>query len=222
MQEVRAEILEIAEFLEVSEESALQLAQSMFSRPGDADISLSRDEALDLDAIQGGPLVELTAKRLYGFQNTLDSMDGIAQDAWRTICKKLFDSGNAFLENLAQQATQGSSSLPRQALTGSFRSKEAHDAGNCRPCVFNLRGICKSSAEECLYCHEEGHSKTKRASHRVRKQRKEQRRARTPSPDRMDGMELYLAPPEYYFSNPPVRQSFSSYCIENWIQYGKD
>eukprot|EP00930_Biecheleria_cincta_P025648 TRINITY_DN18226_c0_g1_i1.p1 TRINITY_DN18226_c0_g1~~TRINITY_DN18226_c0_g1_i1.p1 ORF type:complete len:445 (+),score=64.25 TRINITY_DN18226_c0_g1_i1:48-1382(+) len=203
-QEVRAELREIAEFLEVSEECASQLAEAIFSRPGNAGISLSRDEIPDLDAIQGGPLVELSAKRLYSFQNVLDSMDGIAQDAWRTMCKELFDSGNAFLANLAQQATQGSSSLPRQALTGCFRGSEAHAAGHCRPCVFNLRGVCKSSAEECLYCHEEGHSKTKRANHRVRKQRKEQHRARTPSPDGMDRMEPYLVPSELRFSNPPI------------------
>lgn len=199
-QEVREELLEIAAFLEVSEESAVHLAESIFSRPEYAKISLSRDEAADLDAIRGGPLVELSAKRLYSFQDTLDSMDGIAQEAWQMMCRKLFDSGDTFLANLAQQAMRGSSSLPRQALTGSFRGKAAHDSGSCRPCVFNLRGLCKSSAEECLYCHEEGHSRTKRASHRVRKQRKQQRRARTPSPDGMpDGMVPYLV-----FSNPGI------------------
>jgi len=181
--DVLSELIEIANFLEIPEADAVQLADAMFFRPADANRALASDTLVHHDALRGGHIVETSGHALHQFQNALDASDGMVQDSWNTIFKGLLKSAVPFLVELAQPALHGASSLPPPVLTGIFRGPEAHAAGTCKPCVFALRGACKTPAGECLYCHEPGHAKTKRASHAVRKQRKlRQEIARTPSP----------------------------------------
>ncbi|CAJ1453316.1 unnamed protein product, partial [Effrenium voratum] len=178
------ELLEIADFLCIEHAAVDRLVGALFQRPPGAEQALAQDTLVDTAVLKGGPLVENSGRNLYQFQHTLDSMDGISQELWREMFMLMLKTPNSCLIHLAQKALAGAASLPPMVKTGAFRGEAAHAAGLCRPCVFHLRGICRDTAETCLYCHADGHDRTKRASHKVRKQRQAQRRMRTPSPDR--------------------------------------
>lgn len=183
-QEVRLEMLEIAKFLCVPHESVDRLVEAIFHRPHDASSSLSRDRLVDQAVLEGGHIIENTGQNLCAFQTALDSTNGVVRELWQSMFRLLLKTDNSCLVEIGQKAMHGTASLPPMVKTGAFRGEAAHAAGLCRPCVFNLRGICRDSADICLYCHAEGHQRTKRATQKVRKQRQLQRRMRTPSPDR--------------------------------------
>jgi len=181
--EVRAALAEIGEFLEVEApgQTADRLASRTFTRPADAAHSLAYDQLPPREAILGGPLVEHLGQRLHGFQETLADMGFQAQDAWAKQLLSWKDSSDPFLERLGTRASFGVASLPPARLARPQKGEAAHAAGECRPCVFALRGVCKETPEMCAYCHLPGHQPTKRASRGTRARRRH--RERTPSLD---------------------------------------
>ncbi|CAE8677124.1 unnamed protein product, partial [Polarella glacialis] len=98
------------------------------------------------------------------------------------VCMDL-SSADVRVWQLGQRAMSGMATVPKMSLCVPLKGELAHEGGTCKPCVFNLRGLCQDSAEMCRFCHEP-HDKTKRANRKVRKQRQQIReRARTPSPE---------------------------------------
>eukprot|EP00746_Dinoflagellata_sp_MGD_P163133 gnl/MRDRNA2_/MRDRNA2_91014_c0_seq1.p1 gnl/MRDRNA2_/MRDRNA2_91014_c0~~gnl/MRDRNA2_/MRDRNA2_91014_c0_seq1.p1 ORF type:complete len:654 (-),score=87.08 gnl/MRDRNA2_/MRDRNA2_91014_c0_seq1:219-2180(-) len=180
--EVMEALTDMASFLKIPQERAERLAAAVFERPENA------TEALKHDTLPNppdpGPLVEQYGRNLYLVEDVLSDMASQSQNQWRLSVSRWVESSNDHLVELAREVLRGMVSLPPLSLTMSLKGPEVHRAGQCRPCVFALRGVCKNTAEMCRYCHSDEHTKTKRASHRVRKLRKQQKewRQRTPSP----------------------------------------
>ncbi|CAK9038342.1 Tartrate-resistant acid phosphatase type 5 [Durusdinium trenchii] len=139
--DVQHELSEIAEFLCISQDAVDHLVEAIFHRPPDACKSLSKDQLVDNAALQGGHIVENTGQNLYSFQSALDSTNGLIQEIWRGMFKLLLTTENSCLIEIAHKALGGTASLPPLVKTGAFRGAAAHDAGLCRPCVFNLRDL---------------------------------------------------------------------------------
>lgn len=188
--EVVQAVSEIARFLEIPVDRAERLATSTFMRPEHAAEALNQDllpysrPGMESWYIDHGPLVEQSGRSLLLVEDALSDQASQFQDRWRFSVCGWAESSNAQLVELAQATLRGMASIPPMKFTIPVKGPEIHKAGKCRPCVFAMRGMCKNTAEMCVYCHMDGHDKTKRASHRVRKQRKQEREARrrTPSP----------------------------------------
>ncbi|CAE7747625.1 GTF3C3 [Symbiodinium pilosum] len=138
-EEVREEMHNIADFLMISRDRADRVVDAIFCRPPDASSALSKDRLVDHAVLQGGHIVENTGRNLYQFQDAYHSVDGLVQDIWRQMFVTLCRTGSSCLQEVAQKALQGGASLPPMVKTGAFRGEDAHNAGTCRPCVFNLR-----------------------------------------------------------------------------------
>lgn len=183
--EVRAELENIADFLDIPRERAAELVAATFRRPAGAAEALAKDACSLPSIVEGDHLLEQTGRNLNCFENSLNNAAAEVHELWHTALKVWVTSSSSQLVQLARVSMKGMSSTPPLMLTISMKGMRAHEAGTCRPCVFALRGICKNTAEMCLYCHADGHSKTKRASQKmrqVRKAKQDEERIRTPSP----------------------------------------
>jgi len=179
--EVKAELESIAEFLEIPKQSAAELAANLFRRPSDADEALILDDLVPYEALGGGPLIEQYGRNVHLFEDALNAATFEVRSSWRGALGDWLGSAYSKIAHLVEVSARGIASVPPHVLTVPLKGDAVHAAGACKPCVFNLRGICRDSAEMCLFCHAPGHARTKRASRCVRKARK--MRARTPSPD---------------------------------------
>lgn len=179
--EVKVALEEIAEFLEIPGDRAAQLVEAIFQRPSYAERALAQDELVFHQALTGGHLVEQSGLNLHMFEDTLALSSEEVRIAWRRSALAWASCSYGCLEQLAQANMRGAASTPPTPLIQPYQGTAAHESGNCRPCVFALRGVCKHTAEMCAFCHADGHEKTKRASRKTRTLRK--LRARTPSPD---------------------------------------
>jgi hypothetical protein len=183
---VRMALEEIAEFLEVSDPgpAAAQLTMATFSKPQDGMLALLSDTPAYCQsqmATPGGHLVEVYDTRLQGFEDLLMQLGQAARVAWTRSLTPWTQDGDIRLAKVGQMAIRGVASLPSIRSLQPKRGIEAHNAGMCRPCVFAMRGACERPLGFCQYCHEEGHSKPKRLSKKVRDRRKVNR-PRTLSP----------------------------------------
>jgi len=181
--EVRDACGELATFLEIPrpDEAVTQLVEATFDRPADATAALQKDACKPHEAINGGPLIELVGPRLESFQEGLMELSGQVHEIFGQLVASWVDCSHPCLARLGRVASRGAGSLLPARLARPLKGAAVHEAGQCRPCVFALRGICRNSAAMCAYCHAEGHAKTKRASRSKRAKRRT--RVYTPSPE---------------------------------------
>jgi hypothetical protein len=181
--EVCEAVMELAEFLEVPNASkvAFHLVNMLFQAPQDVDAVFKEDCLAPLDVMHGGPMIELVGPRLQAFQDALFEASNPVQDTFKRMLISWFDAPSLCLAALGESAAKGVASLLPASLSRPWKGEAAHREGTCRLCVFNLRGICRNSAEMCAYCHGDGHALLKRANRKKRAQRKT--RVYTPSPD---------------------------------------
>mmetsp|Transcript_87003 Transcript_87003/g.218996 ORF Transcript_87003/g.218996 Transcript_87003/m.218996 type:complete len:482 (+) Transcript_87003:55-1500(+) len=181
--EVKAELEDIADFLDIPRERVADLVVATFRRPRDADLALKQDDCVMHEALNGGHLVEQTGLNLHLFEEAVNSASMEVHTLWINLLKTWIGSSSSQLAQLAEVSMRGVSSTLPAALTFPLKGEAAHESGRCRPCVFHLRGICRNTEEMCLYCHAPGHAKTKRASLKVRQRQKAKlQRGRSPSP----------------------------------------
>eukprot|EP00928_Gymnodinium_smaydae_P035959 TRINITY_DN2521_c0_g1_i1.p1 TRINITY_DN2521_c0_g1~~TRINITY_DN2521_c0_g1_i1.p1 ORF type:complete len:508 (+),score=56.55 TRINITY_DN2521_c0_g1_i1:88-1524(+) len=182
--EVKEELEDIAEFLEIPRERASELVAATFRRPKDADDAILQDQCVFKSALNGGHLVELSAPNVYTFEEEMSSSTSQVHVLWRDLLDSWTHSSSSRLAELARICLQGMAAAPRLSLTIPLKGDALHESGQCRPCVFALRGVCNYTADMCRFCHSPGHSKTKRASLKVRQRRRkaqEREQIRTPS-----------------------------------------
>jgi len=179
--EVKQALTEIAEFLDIPEERAETLTAALFHRPAHALDALKHDAMPMLEALHGGPLVEQSGKNLHLFEDALAFTSAAIRSSWEHKVRSWETCPNPLLLKLSAITALGVLSTPPLKLIRPLKGVDVHLAGECRPCVFALRGVCRDSPAMCRYCHADGHARTKRASHHLRKLRKA--RNRTPSPD---------------------------------------
>jgi len=182
-QDVCKAVMELAEFLEVPNASqvALHLVSLLFQAPQDVDVIFKEDCLTPLDVMHGGPMIELVGPRLQAFQDAFFLASDTVQATYKRMLTSWFDAPSLCLAALGESAAKGVASLLPATLSMPWKGDKAHLECTCRLCVFNLRGICRNSAEMCAYCHGHGHAQPKRASRKRRAQRKT--RVYTPSPD---------------------------------------
>eukprot|EP00928_Gymnodinium_smaydae_P035961 TRINITY_DN2521_c0_g3_i1.p1 TRINITY_DN2521_c0_g3~~TRINITY_DN2521_c0_g3_i1.p1 ORF type:complete len:481 (+),score=49.39 TRINITY_DN2521_c0_g3_i1:50-1444(+) len=182
--EVKSELEDIADFLEIPRERATDLVTAIFRRPKDADDALLQDQCVNTQALNGGHLLELSAPNVYKFEEEMSSSASQVHVLWRDLLDSWTHSSCSRLAQLARICLQGMAAAPRLSLTIQLKGDALHEAGQCRPCVFALRGACNFTADMCRFCHSPGHMKTKRASLKVRQRRRkaqEREQIRTPS-----------------------------------------
>jgi hypothetical protein len=181
--EVKEEFQKIADFLEIPREHATSLVEAAFRPPDLADDAIVQEFGIDHDSVNSGVLVEPTGKNLYMFEAAASSLASEVRELWYNSIKTWISSPDSKLRDMAEVSLKGVNSTPPLSLTLPLKGDTLHAMGKCRPCVFALRDVCRNTAEACMYCHAEGHAKPKRASHKVRRQKKAMRdRGRTPSP----------------------------------------
>jgi len=183
-QDVCEAVTELAEFLEVpsASEVAHQLVSALVHLPTQDLAEVFKEDCLKpLDAINGGPMIELVGPRLQAFQEGLAISSTKVQANFRSMLTSWFDAPSICLAQLGESAARGVATLLPATLSRPWKGEAVHMEGTCRPCVFHLRGICRNSDEMCAYCHADGHQPTKRASRKTRAKRKA--RVYTPSPD---------------------------------------
>jgi len=199
--EVRTELENIAEFLNIPKERAAELVSASFRDDPDKG-ALAREPA-KLEWVAGGQLQRQSAQSLTHFEESLNTLPIWVREQWRSMLKSWELSEHPLLRELALASLRGVASTLPLNLTVSFKGGTAHALGTCRPCVFALRGMCQNSEEMCRYCHAPGHEKVSRPRQKTRQSRKaEQERrhmARTPSPPRssdvMDAFSYTLLAP---------------------------
>lgn len=181
-EEVKAACGEFAEFVNIPAPSvaAARLVIATTNPPAHAAIPLAHDCLPPPEP--SGPLVELLGPRLESFEDNLAKLCDLVKASFRQQLFSWVDATDPCLVQLGLQATRGVSSLVPSKLMWPMKGEASHAAGQCRPCVFALRGICRNTADMCNYCHAQGHVRTKRANRTRRAERREVR-ARTPSPD---------------------------------------
>ncbi|CAK0790532.1 unnamed protein product [Prorocentrum cordatum] len=184
--EVAAVCAEFADFIGIPEpaSAAARLVAAIGNRPGNASLALARDDVPNLDAIRGGPLVELLGPRVQTFESAAATLSFGTRAEYRRLLGSMRDV--PMLAALAQRAIDGVMTTLPPRLCAPLKGAAAHAAGTCRPCVFALRGACRDAAEMCAFCHLPGHARPKRPSHNKRAKlsaRKSQARCRTPSVD---------------------------------------
>eukprot|EP00928_Gymnodinium_smaydae_P019581 TRINITY_DN17523_c0_g1_i1.p1 TRINITY_DN17523_c0_g1~~TRINITY_DN17523_c0_g1_i1.p1 ORF type:complete len:348 (-),score=42.32 TRINITY_DN17523_c0_g1_i1:320-1363(-) len=180
--EVRAELESVAGFLDIPTSRAAELAAATFKRPQDADASLQQDDCIFTQALNGGHLMELSGKNVYTFEDAVSEAAYDVHSTLRGLLKMWTNSSAVRLVQLAITSLQGIASAPPAFLTSPLKGDLVHAADQCRPCVFNIRGICRNTSDMCMYCHAP-HSKVQRPSLKLRQRRRRaaQVLVRTPS-----------------------------------------
>lgn len=176
--EVKAELEGIANFLEIPVERVLRLVAATFRRPN----GQTHDLTLSCCAPTfQSHLIEESASNLHAFEAAISSAAWNVQRSWKQAVETWIVCTSPFLMELARTCMRGVASTPPLVLTIPLRGEALHAAGKCKPCVFMLRNAC-NNGEFCMYCHEDGHTRTKRPSKKFRDHRRRLSTDRTPSP----------------------------------------